>query len=457
MRILLVSPPYARFLGLGNNRFPLSFGSLGTMLSANGHDVGIYDADFDGQFIGRVETYENMFSSQEMIRTALQNQDHSVWKEIERTIQGFKPNVVGITTMTSKYPMALRIAQMAKSLSRDIRVVVGGHHATIFGPRLVQDPNIDFAVMGEGEMTFLELINRLDDPSPDFSRINGLAYKEGTRSVTNPPRSLLSNLDILPIADRDLMINDGYVSENNLMTSRGCPFNCSYCGAQVIWKRKVRRRSVASVVREIEYFFRRGSSRAVQFWDDTFTSDRSYISELMSALRKFDGLRFSCITRLDVIDSKTLAHLREAGCNLILFGIESGSDEILKRIDKRMTKEMIRQKTALVHAAGIPWLGFFIMGYPGESQEDMLKTLAFMKELNPDWAEINIFNPLPGTPIWNELEASGLVGDDLDFSRYSQSCTENFISSKGLTKQQFRELALYIAKVFDSHNRRHHG
>jgi len=253
------------------------------------------------------------------------------------------------------------------------------------------------------------------------------------------------------------MINDRYVSENNLMTSRGCPFNCSYCGAQVIWKRKVRRRSVASVVREIEYLFRRGTSRAVQFWDDTFTSDRNYIRKLMSALRKFDGLRFSCITRLDVIDSKTLAHLREAGCNLILFGIESGSDEILKRIDKRMTKEMIRQKTAMVHAAGIPWLGFFILGYPGECREDMLKTLDFMKELSPNWAEINIFNPLPGTPIWNELEASGLVGGDLDFSRYSQSCMENFISNDGLTKQEFRELALYIAREFDAHNRRHHG
>ena len=117
----------------------------------------------------------------------------------------------------------------------------------------------------------------------------------------------------------------------------------------------------------------------------------------MLALRKFDGLTFSCITRLDVIDRETLAQLKGAGCNLILFGIESGSDEILKRIDKKMTREMIRQKTALVHAAGIPWLGFFIMGYPGETREDILATLAFMREVNPSYAEINIFNPLPGT------------------------------------------------------------
>jgi anaerobic magnesium-protoporphyrin IX monomethyl ester cyclase len=457
LRILLVSPPYARFLGLGNCRFPLSFGALGTLLSTNGHDVAIYDADFDRGLIGKSEPYEYTFSSQERIRAALQDRGNGVWKEIDRTIRGFNPDVVGITTMTSKYPMALRIAEMTKSINRDVTVVVGGHHASIFGPKLVQDPSIDFAVLGEGEMTFLELINRLCEPRPDFTRVNGLTYMEGNRTVTNSPRELLSNLDVLPIADRDLMINESYVSENNIMAGRGCPFNCSYCGAQVIWKRKVRRRSVPLITREIEYLFRRGSSRAIQFWDDTFTVDRRFIGELMPALRKFDGLTFSCITRLDVIDRETLTQLKGAGCNLILFGIESGNDDILKRIDKKMTREMIRQKTALVRDAGIPWLGFFIMGYPGETRENILETLAFMKDLDPSYAEINIFNPLPGTRIWNELEALGLVDSDLDFSRYSQSSTENFFANGHMTKPEFKELALYMAREFDAHNRRHHG
>lgn len=457
LRILLVSPPYARFLGLANCRFPLSFGALGTMLSVNGHHVAIYDADFDRGLIGKSEPYEYTFTSQEKIRAALQDRDHGVWKEIDRTIRSFNPDVVGITTMTSKYPMALRIAEMTKSINRDITVVIGGHHASIFGPKLVLDPSIDFAVIGEGEMTFLELINRLCEPRPDFSRINGLAYRDGGRTVTTGPRELLSSLDVLPIADRDLMINEGYVSENNIMATRGCPFNCSYCGAQVIWKRKVRRRSVPLITREIEYLFRRGPSRAIQFWDDTFTGDRRFIAELMPALKKFDGLTFSCITRLDVIDPEILAQLKGSGCNLILFGIESGSDEILKRIDKKMTRETIRKKTTMVHAAGIPWLGFFIMGYPGETREDILSTLAFMKEVNPSFAEINIFNPLPGTRVWNELEAQGVVHGDLDFSRYSQSSTENFFTNGHMTRQEFRDLALYMAREFDAHNRRHHG
>jgi len=264
-------------------------------------------------------------------------------------------------------------------------------------------------------------------------------------------------LDVLPVADRGLMINEGYVSENNIMATRGCPFNCSYCGAQVIWKRKVRRRSVPMIIREIEYLFRRGSSRAIQFWDDTFTGDRRFIKELMQALKTFEGLTFSCITRLDVVDPEILAQLRVAGCNLILFGIESGSDRILKRIGKKMTRETIRRQAAMVHAAGIPWLGFFIMGYPGETREDILSSLAFMKELNPTFAEINIFNPLPGTRVWRELEAQGIVHGDLDFSRYSQSSTENFFTNGHMTREEFKDLALYMAREFDAHNRRHHG
>jgi radical SAM superfamily enzyme YgiQ (UPF0313 family)/glycosyltransferase involved in cell wall biosynthesis len=457
LRILLISPPYARFLGLGNCRFPLSFGALGTMLSMNGHAVAIYDADFDRDLIGKTDTYEYTFSNQHKIQAALQDRDHFVWKEIDRTIQKFNPDVIGITTMTSKYPMALRMAEMAKSINRDIRVVIGGHHSSIFGPKLVQDANIDFAVIGEGEMTFLELINQLCDPRPDFSRINGLIYKEGARIVTNNPRELLSNLDVLPIADRELMINEGYVSENNIMASRGCPFNCSYCGAHVIWKRRVRRRSVPNIIREIEYLFQRGPSRNVNFWDDTFTGDRRYVVELMTALKKFNGLTFSCITRLDVIDRETLDQLKAAGCSVILFGIESGSNEILRKIDKKMTSEMIQQKTELVNAAGIPWLGFFIMGYPGETKEQVLETLAFMKNLDPSYAEINIFNPLPGTKIWDELEAQGLVSSDLDFSQHSQSSTENFFTGGSMTRQEFKDLALFMAKEFDAHNRSHNG
>ena len=135
LRILLISPPYARLLGLGNCRFPLSFGSMGTILSMNGHAVAIYDADFDKDLIGKSDTYEQSFTSQSRINEALQNREHYVWKEIEQKVREFQPQVVGITTMTNKFPMAIRVAEIAKSLDTGIQVVIGGHHSSIFGQK----------------------------------------------------------------------------------------------------------------------------------------------------------------------------------------------------------------------------------------------------------------------------------------------------------------------------------
>ncbi len=454
LKILLISPPYARFMGVENCRFPITFGSMSTILSQDKYDVAIYDADFDVNLIGKTIDYETSFLNQSKIQKALLDSNHYVWKEIEQTVRNFEPDVVGITTMTSKFPMAIRIAEIAKRLDPEIKVVIGGHHSTILGPTLVQNENLDFAVIGEGEETFRELIQQMGQLKPEYSSIRGLIYKENGSIISTQPRGLIEDLDVLPIADRDLILNDNYISENNIMISRGCPFNCSYCGAQVIWGRKVRKRSVNNVVKEIEYLLQHSSSRNISFWDDSFTCDRKYTQELMCELKKIDGLKFSCITRLDLIDKDILTQLKEAGCSQILFGIESGNNKILKLMDKKMDCEFIKKQISLVKSVDIPWLGFFIMGYPGETKENILETLSFMKELNPTYAEINIFSPLPGTKIWDDLAAKGKINQTMDFSRFSQSSTDDCFTVGTMTKNEFKELALYMAREFDKHNRR---
>jgi radical SAM superfamily enzyme YgiQ (UPF0313 family) len=456
LKILFISPPYARFMGLENSRFPLTFGSMAAILSINGHEVAIYDADFDPALLGRHGNYEYTFSNQHRIVEAVEDKNHYVWTEIKQQVEKFNPDIVGISTMTSKFPMAVRIAKITKSVDPGIKIVIGGHHSSIFGAKLLNDKNIDFAVIGEGEITFLELVNRLCEPNPDFSNINGLIYKSNGHIVTTKPRELVKNLDVFPIADRNLILNENYVSENNLLISRGCPFNCNYCGAKVIWKRKVRRRSVYNVIKEIDYLFKKSPSRHINFWDDSFTHNRQYTFELMSQLKQYEGLSFSCITRLDLIDREMLISLKGAGCVNLLFGVESGNDNILTLINKKVTCDLIRRKVDIVNSVGIPWVGFFIMGYPGETKENILETLNFMEELNPNYAEINIFNPLPGTQTWNELEEKKLVNSDMDFSKYSQASSENFFLND-ITKQEFSELALFMAKEFDNHNRGYNG
>ena len=453
LRILFINPPYARFMGTGNSQFPLSFGSMATILSKNNFEVGIYDADFDENFIGCTISYESSFLSQHKIPKAASEKHHHVWLEIERVLSDFQPNVVAITSMTNKFPMTSRIASIAKQMNEDTKVVIGGHHSSIFGPKLLMDRNIDYAVIGEGELTFLELAQSLNGGTPSVSHIKGLVYKEREEIVVNPPREFISDLDLLPIADRSLILNTNYVSQNNIMTSRGCPFNCSYCGAQVIWGPKVRWQRVEKVIEEIKYLLSVSNSRSISFWDDSFTANKSYLKALLKEV-ELQGISFNCITRLDLVNDDILKDLKKAGCNSILFGIESGRDAILEAMDKRMNRGFIKNQIRMVADLGISWTGFFMMGYPGETKEDMLATLEFMQELNPDYAEINLFNPLPGTPIWQELEARGKVSPDMDFCKFSQASTNNFYVEEGITRGDFIQLALHIARAFDSHNKK---
>ena len=317
----------------------------------------------------------------------------------------------------------------------------------------MEDDQFDFAVVGEGEFTMLELAEQLAGGREDFGAVRGLIYRGRDGIVVNPPRELLADLDLLPLADRSLMLNPNYVSENNLIASRGCPFSCSYCGADIVWKHKVRRRSVARVIEEVRRLMERSGSRHINFWDDSFTHNRKYITDLMLALKQIPGLTFSCITRLDLVDRPLLELLKAAGCINILFGIESGNDRILALVNKGLTREKIKAAAGLVDSVGIPWVGFFMMGYPGETRETIIETLEFMRELNPPYAEINLFNPLPGTPVWKELLKAGRVQADMDFSRSSQASTENSFV-EGMPAPELRDLALMLAREFDRHNAR---
>lgn len=452
LKILMINPPYSRLLGFGQALFPLCFGNMATMLSQADQDVAIYDANYDKNLSPDTYTNEDSFLSQPKIATALADDKNKIWKEIEQTIKIFMPNVIGITVMSNIYPIAVKIARIAKVINRDIKIVFGGHHPSIYGTSVLQNNDIDFAVIGEGEITFCELMDAMANNCSDYSFIKGLAYKLSGNTVCNAPRDLIKNLDDLPIADRNLIINNNYKSENNVITSRGCPFNCSYCGSHALWGRKVRKRSVQNVVKEISYLFQQSSSRKISFWDDSFTCDPQYINELINELKKFENINFSCLTRLDLIDEGILIKLKEAGCDNIMFGIESGNDAILKLMNKKINCELIRKKIKIVNAVGIPWSGFFMMGYPGENKYSIIDTLNFMKELNPSFAHINIFNPLPGSSVWNELLDKKLVSVDMDFAKHSQASTDNIYTQDSISKEDFKILSLYIAREFDKHN-----
>ncbi|MDI6735993.1 MAG: radical SAM protein [bacterium] len=456
MRVLLINPPYRRFMRISEDMFPLGLGYIGTMLSEKNHFVRIYNADFDRDIEPFSYSYEYSFSHQHNIVEALNNDGHYIWKEVREKIELFSPDIVGITVMTNKYAVSLKIAKIIKKINKGIKVIVGGHHPTLFHDEFLINKNIDFVVRGEGEETFLELIKELESNKNQFTEVDGLSFRQHNNIIHNRNRKLILNLDSLPYPNRELLLDkEDYFPKLNfeIITARGCPFSCAYCGAFNMWGRKIRFRSVQNIIGEMLILCRKYNIDQFLFWDDSFTMDKKRIVEFCNKLRNISDycLKWSCITRLDLIDEELLQQMRESGCRNIYLGVESGSEEMLKLIKKGITKEKIREKSVLMKSSGIKYSTFFMMGLPGETKEQILETYNFMKEIGPDNAEINIFNPLPGTKLCKSLQDAMVLSQDVKWENFSQESMENYYT-KGMTKEEFSNLILEMAKRFDEYN-----
>lgn len=444
-------------MGILEDSFHLGLGYIGTMLDQEGHFVRIYNADFDKNIEPFSYSYEYSFSHQHDVIKALNNDNHYVWKEIKEKIESFSPDILGISTMTNKYAMALKIAEITKRVNSEIKVVVGGHHPTLFPDQFLGDKGIDFVVRGEGEETFFELAKEIEKGENQFSQIDGLSFRQDGQIIHNKARRLISELDSLPYPNRELLLDKENYPPNTfggIITARGCPFSCTYCGAHNMWGRKVRFRSVDNIIGEILMLIKNYDSDHFFFWDDSFTTNRKRIVELCNKLETINDYRrgWSCFTRLDLLDKEVLQYMRENGCRSIFAGVESGSDEILKLVNKGLTKEKIKEKSALIKESGIRYSTFFMMGLPGETKEQILETYNFMREIEPDYAEINIFNPLPGTRLCEHLQEKSVLPQNVKWENFSQESIENFYT-KGMDKEEFKGLALEMAKKFDEYNR----
>ena len=193
------------------------------------------------------------------------------------------------------------------------------------------------------------------------------------------------------------------------MTSRGCPYNCSYC-ATSIWERKTRYRSIDNVMQEIRFVIEKYGAKQFTFKDDSFTVNRKRVVEFCEKLIKEGfGISWDCNTRVNLVDEEMLRLMKKAGCTSIKVGIESGSERILKLMSKNITFEQCGEAAKLFRKVGIHWTGYFMMGLPSETREDIYQTLKFMKELNPDYASLSVYEPFPGTGLFEKGVENGLV------------------------------------------------
>lgn len=407
MKILLIDPPFYRIFGFYNRYFPYGVTSVATVLKEKGHEVAVYDADCNDNPSDM--DYTRLPEKYQIYLDSFKDDKNAIWLEVKKTIQDFKPDIVGISIWTTFAASAFHIAKITKEFDYSCPVVMGGPHATVKSEEILSiSPYVDYVVRGEGEITVNELISHLENDDLNLDSILGLSYKENEVIKHNPARNPAKELDKFPFPDRTLLINEKkYTSEDMglIMTSRGCPYGCTYCATET---RRVSYRSVDSILNEIRFVKDRYRTNQFSFKDDSFTVNKKRVEDFCDRLiiEKFD-INWECNTRVNLVDEDLLKKMKKAGCNSIKVGIESGSERILKEMNKGITLNQVKYVAELFKKVGIHWTGYFMMGVPGETVDDSYKTLNFMYEVEPDFASIGVYEPFPGTPMF----ATGIKRD----------------------------------------------
>lgn len=331
-------------------------------------------------------------------------------------------------------------------------ICIGGPHPTIFPEEVVSDPDIDFVVLGEGELSFLELVKSLMTHE-DFENVPGIGFSKRGSVVINPPRLPIENLDLLPFPARHLLPMDVHIGFNflyygkpatTMIASRGCPFNCSFCQPTLrkIFGRKSRRRSPENVVDEIEYLIKKYDIKLIIFHDDTFTLNRKWVMDVCDEIIKRNlKIKWICNSRADTLDERLLKKLKEAGCVELRIGVESGNQWILDNILKKgITINQVRDTFKLIRKCGFKraW-AFFMVGSPGETRDMIQDSIRLAREIKPTHVNISITLPLPGTELWN---IAGKYGSfDKDWSKYDYAEDHAIIDTPLLPKHEVEEMA----------------
>jgi len=361
------------------------------------------------------------------------------------------PDIVGLTSMTANIKIALEICQAVKQANPKIITVTGGIHTTVSPEEVLKNQTVDFIVIGEGEITFDEFLKKINYPET-FNQIKGLGYKENGQIKINPRRELIKDLNQLPIPAYDLLKIDHYRSPYGsrmpfmtVLRSRGCPFQCTFCGVQNMFGRAYRVQTPERTIQEIDYLVNKFKIREIGFKDSEFTINQENISRFCDLLieKKYD-LIWSCNARVDCDNAELYQKMKKAGCHTIAFGAESGDQNILDSIKKNITIEQTRQTIKKAKQAGILVSVNFMIGNPGENKETIEKTIKLAKEIDPDYAAFCFATPFPGTELREmAIKNNWLLNPDLTSVAYM----ELIMNATNLSNEDLKK---YMSKAYRS-------
>ena len=381
------------------------------------------------------------------------------------------PSIVGITATTPTIKNALKVVSAVKALDSGVVTVVGGVHPTFMPEEtLLSCPELDLVVIGEGEQTLLELTQVLKgfqwkgrsySAAKEFaervSKVDGIAYRDPSNPNLirfTPPRAFIQDLDKIPLPARDLVPFEHYkllgkdASIGAIITSRGCPYGCTYCSSSRIGGLKFRARSVDNVLLEIQELYYKYRLRHIEIIDDIFTLNQKRAFEFAKKLKSLKlDIKWVASSRVNTISRDLLRALFSAGLTILYYGVESGSQRILNLMKKGVTLEQIRTAFRITREEGVKSCGSFILGYPGETLDEMKQTIKFACELDADYAQFCILTPYPGTPIYDELKSKGLLLTE-DWDRYTTLEPVIKYEVFGYTAKQVKKMLNYAYRYF---------
>jgi len=365
-------------------------------------------------------------------------------KKLRRELEEYGPQLVGATCVTLNYPIARRMLKVCKDFDPHIFTVIGGPHVTFaLEETLLRSPCIDAIVIGEGERTLVELA-RLVEQGKDIRHVTGIAFADGGTVVKTTPEARVDDLDQLPLPARELLPMARYRALGTpctVITSRGCPYSCIFCSGRRMFGPKVRFRSPGLVVDEIEQLQRDFGFVKTNIVDDTFTLSHHHTRAVCEEmLRRNLKIKWSVFARVDRISEELAQLMNRAGCEWMLFGVESADEGILKTIKKGITPEQVRRGVKIASESGINVFNSFILGLPGETRDTALKSLAFGDELYHKYGAkygFHMLSPLPGTEIYGRAKDYGIRILSRNWARYNanEPITETATMSQEMVKE----------------------
>ena len=371
--------------------------------------------------------------------------------EIKQLVINLNPQIVGITCGSATYTRCIETAKAIKEVLPSCKIVVGGWHASYVPDSLLANPEIDYVVMGEGERAITQLATCIiNGNEPAAMSIAGVAYRRQGISIKNPPK-FIEHMDEIPFPARHLLPLELYdrtieylnVKPADVMSiSRGCIYNCGFCETKKLWGNICRTFSPQRVIDEIQDLQNKCGTKGLYFINDNFTLRKNQTLELCNLMikNKMD-LEWVCDTRVDLVNQELLEKMSQAGCKTIWFGVESGSQRILKRIGRNTTLEQIENAFKLCRKNKIQTACSFMLGVPDETLKDMEASLKFAKKLNPDWCLFNIFIANPDSKLYQEV---------LESKNYDQ--LDEFLLSVKTEEFDYNSLLMIQRKFFKDFN-----